>query len=804
MYDTELLLKEVDNCILAFTDEEYDDMANSEDNITILKKACDILYLSNDYAKIKHFNKIILIHLSSLKDNYNNCFYFIERADNTIWNYILEHFDDEKINSVIVVLYLCIVNVPIQTEHIIKLFKILFADRRMCDLVTQTEIFYNKENSKNGNARMTLMGILFYKISESDTYYVTRVQKMVELLYIFLRNRDSRSKLLTWLTRLINDNKNFKNNLSFYEEYDKGFIDTKYYKLLSNVIFILWDNAKKNDKNRLDNINMEYLQNPICLLEWEDKNDSLNGKCKFFDDIFYIFMRLQNLFFNNFESMIMEYEKYIAETKIQLRSLQISGLNEDIKNKILDSLIETELNRDNLNNIISDVVFCNSLKIFQKDCADIININIKKNVKILDSVLETNIDLINSLKIFNDGFYNYNYINFENSVILLNYKQLSNPHIKNKYCIYSSYYIVDNTSRNICDLRYKYITHNLIPNLLNFYIVLEDLEDDNFYEKNLARTNIINFFNFICFKEPMIYAEQLRIYCNSSDKKYVRFINLYINDLSCIFDETFTIIRDINKIEKENISVSLSNIEDIYNDRPRYKELYKKYKYLDAYLSTLNFMLSFLLTLSKYSETTLLSKELGVKFCSQINYFLNEITNENKRNSYIIKNKYDIRFSPINLLENIIKVILNLIKNPYIIEYMSKDVRSFRKENIVFTIQKLWSNHLLSESEFRNLERMADKIDYLMEKDKEDIELPDEFCDPLMASEIVDPVILPGTDTIMDMSVIMRHLLTDQHNPFNRDKLTLDELEKYNSKDDIKEKIKIFNCNKQAWKKENL
>ena len=61
-------------------------------------------------------------------------------------------------------------------------------------------------------------------------------------------------------------------------------------------------------------------------------------------------------------------------------------------------------------------------------------------------------------------------------------------------------------------------------------------------------------------------------------------------------------------------------------------------------------MLSFLLILSKYSEATLLSKELGVKFCSQINYFLNEITHENKRKNYIIKKKYDIRFQPLNLL----------------------------------------------------------------------------------------------------------------------------------------------------------
>ena len=92
----------------------------------------------------------------------------------------------------------------------------------------------------------------------------------------------------------------------------------------------------------------------------------------------------------------------------------------------------------------------------------------------------------------------------------------------------------------------------------------------------------------------------------------------------------------------------------------------------------------------------------------------------------------------------------------------------------------------------------------MMEKEQQEIELPDEFCDPLMASEIVEPVLLPGTDTIMDKSVISRHLLTDQHNPFNRENLTIDELEQYNSKDDIKEKLKEFNVKKNEWKKNNL
>ena len=106
----------------------------------------------------------------------------------------------------------------------------------------------------------------------------------------------------------------------------------------------------------------------------------------------------------------------------------------------------------------------------------------------------------------------------------------------------------------------------------------------------------------------------------------------------------------------------------------------------------------------------------------------------------------------------------------------------------------------MTEKDYKSLEKMAFKIEskMLLEVDRE---VPDEFCDPLMASEITEPVLLPGTDTIMDKSVISRHLLTDLHNPFNRENLTLEELENYNNTESAKLKIDEFNKKKSEWEK---
>ena len=126
MNNKDSLLKELDNCVFNLTDEEYEELADSIDGVFIIRKMCYNLSTTEDSFKINYFNKVILIYLSSLGNNYIHTRHFLEKADNTIWNYILKYFDDEKLHSRIVIIYLCMINIPIQTEFIIKVFKILF------------------------------------------------------------------------------------------------------------------------------------------------------------------------------------------------------------------------------------------------------------------------------------------------------------------------------------------------------------------------------------------------------------------------------------------------------------------------------------------------------------------------------------------------------------------------------------------------------------------------------------------------------------------------------------------------------
>ena len=191
---------------------------------------------------------------------------------------------------------------------------------------------------------------------------------------------------------------------------------------------------------------------------------------------------------------------------------------------------------------------------------------------------------------------------------------------------------------------------------------------------------------------------------------------------------------------------------------------------------------------------------MGEKYCGQINFYLNELTCVNKRKEYNIKNKFDVDFNPLKILDFLIQILLSSSKKENFILFMAKDIRSYKSENIKFATEKIFKSNLITKSKYSKLIELTKMIDKKRIKIL-NRKIPTEFCDPLLDCEIMIPVFLPNTDVIMEKSVILRHLLTNSNNPFNRDYLTKEILEKYNSKSDIKKKISNFILKKSEWEK---
>lgn len=80
--------------------------------------------------------------------------------------------------------------------------------------------------------------------------------------------------------------------------------------------------------------------------------------------------------------------------------------------------------------------------------------------------------------------------------------------------------------------------------------------------------------------------------------------------------------------------------------------------------------------------------------------------------------------------------------------------------------------------------------------------LPNEFLDPLLFTPIIQPMILPESGIIIERTVIMSYLLENKYDPFNRQPITFEQLEQYNSLDNIREKCQEFIIKRDTWIKE--
>ncbi|ARF09046.1 U-box domain protein [Catovirus CTV1] len=114
-------------------------------------------------------------------------------------------------------------------------------------------------------------------------------------------------------------------------------------------------------------------------------------------------------------------------------------------------------------------------------------------------------------------------------------------------------------------------------------------------------------------------------------------------------------------------------------------------------------------------------------------------------------------------------------------------------------LQRVKLNEIIKNSlnnYFANFGKLDDYIDVKL--------LPEEFTDPILCTQIRDPIMIPHVDLIFDKSSILSQLYRENINPYTREPLTLDEIEKYNKLPNIVEKINEFNNKFQLWKKNNI
>ena len=189
-----------------------------------------------------------------------------------------------------------------------------------------------------------------------------------------------------------------------------------------------------------------------------------------------------------------------------------------------------------------------------------------------------------------------------------------------------------------------------------------------------------------------------------------------------------------------------------------------------------NEYISLINQLSDWNSQMFVTEEFGERTAAILNNYLNMLCGP-KCLELKVENPKEFNFSPEELLSNLISIYLHISRHEQFFECLIKDERSFSL-NVFNKALQICMKKTIINYEFKQL--FANFINKLKEYDGNRWEpdaqdVPEEFLCPISCDIMKNPVKLPSGTTVDRVSII-RHLLSDEHDPFNRKPLKQNEL----------------------------
>ncbi|XP_008264165.2 ubiquitin conjugation factor E4 B isoform X1 [Oryctolagus cuniculus] len=334
-------------------------------------------------------------------------------------------------------------------------------------------------------------------------------------------------------------------------------------------------------------------------------------------------------------------------------------------------------------------------------------------------------------------------------------------------------------------------TKLLVPSLMKFYTDVEHTgATSEFYDKFTIRYHISTIFKSLWqnIAHHGTFMEEF-----NSGKQFVRYINMLINDTTFLLDESLESLKRIHEVQEE--MRNKEQWEQLPRDQQqaRQSQLAQDERVSRSYLALATETVDMFHILTKQVQKPFLRPELGPRLAAMLNFNLQQLCGPKCRDLKV-ENPEKYGFEPKKLLDQLTDIYLQLDCARFA-KAIADDQRSYSKELFEEVISKMRKAGIKSTIAIEKFKLLAEKVEEIVAKNaRAEIDYsdaPDEFRDPLMDTLMTDPVRLPS-GTIMDRSIILRHLLNSPTDPFNRQPLTESMLEPV---PELKEQI-------QAWMRE--
>ncbi|KAF2142353.1 uncharacterized protein K452DRAFT_297659 [Aplosporella prunicola CBS 121167] len=322
----------------------------------------------------------------------------------------------------------------------------------------------------------------------------------------------------------------------------------------------------------------------------------------------------------------------------------------------------------------------------------------------------------------------------------------------------------------------SFCTEHLLHAVMQFYIECESTgAHTQFYDKFNIRYEIFQVIK--CVWGNPVYRQNLGTEARVNLDFFVRFVNLLLNDVTFVLDESFSSFHTIHNLTKE-LRDPFPGMDE--NQRKEKEEALESAKQkAKSYMSLTNETVSMLKLFTEALSGSFTMPEIVQRLADMLDYNLDALVGPRQTNLKV-ENPQEYGFNAKSMLAEIVDVYLNLKEKDAFCTAVARDGRSYKAENFTKATGIMRRFALKSEDELAQWENMAAKIQATKEAEEQEEadlgEIPDEFLDPLIFDLMKDPVILPVSRMTIDRSCIQSHLLSDPHDPFNRSPLKIEDV----------------------------
>jgi ubiquitin conjugation factor E4 B len=251
-----------------------------------------------------------------------------------------------------------------------------------------------------------------------------------------------------------------------------------------------------------------------------------------------------------------------------------------------------------------------------------------------------------------------------------------------------------------------------------------------------------------------------------------------ISDVTYLMDESLNDMTQIHAIQTEMEDAERWAAQSQEYRREKEKSLRQLERMASGYCDLSRNTVILLRTFTSETRAPFMMPEIVNKLAAMLDYNLDAIVGPRCADLRVkdpAKYHFDLRV----LLQEILQIYLNLAGEEEFIRAVAGDGRSYRKELFEKAGGIAKRRSLKTDPEIEQLRLFVVKVEEMratIEAEEDLGEIPDEFTDPLMATIMRDPVILPSSRAILDRATIKGYLLSDTRDPFNRQPLKIEDV----------------------------